>query len=157
MIKKNKKEIERYIKSKKGNSVGLFKDMWGNERIYFKNNETGYFTGHIQKTRESINAVKRYLPVKVKIKVKFKGKRKKETLTYNVYNKKQQKELLFRMNKKLRDKKIYKQEQKEYDLDSRERKDDAVPYSMGKKKIDLLFDKYKFKPVIIERYEGKSP
>lgn len=154
---KTKQEIEDYVKSKKGNSAGTYKDMWGNERIYFRDKTTGHFTGHIAKTKNSVNAVKRYIPVKVKIKFKLRGKRKKETITYSVYDKKQQKEVLFRMNKKLRNKPSYKREQKEYGLDSRKKRDDAIPYIEGKNKVDLVFDKYKFKPVVIEDFTGESP
>ena len=151
---KNKEEINIYVKSKKGSSVGLFKRK-GKDYIAFRS-EDGRFTGWISKTKDSINAVKRYIPTKTKIKVKIKGERGKKTFTYNVYNRKQQKELLFRMNKKLRDKPYYKKQQKKYGLDSRLKKEDSVPFIKGKKRIDLLFDKYKFKPVIIEKYEGKS-
>jgi hypothetical protein len=151
-----KKEIEKYVKERKGNSVGKYTDGWGNKRIYFRNNETGRFTGHIAENKDSITAIKRYIPVKAKIKVKIKGERGKKTLIYNIYNKKQQREIIFRMNKKLRVTQKYKTEQKTFGLDSKTKREDAVPYLKGKTKIDLLFDRYKFEPAIIDKFEGFS-
>lgn len=151
---KNKGDIYEYVKSKKGSSISLFKRM-GKDYIAFRR-ENGRFNGWIIKTKDSVDAVKRYIPTKVKIKVKIKGERKKRILNYSIYNKKQQKQLLYRMNKKLREIPKYQKEQKSYNLPYKKIKEDAVPFIRGKKIIDLLFDKYKFKPVIIEKYEGKS-
>lgn len=139
---KTKEQINEYIKSKKGSSVSLFKRK-SKDYISFRDKK-GRFTGWIQKTKDSENAVKKYLPVKTIIKVKIKGERGRKTFTYNVYNKEQQRKVLYRMNRRLRTK-----EPDKY-------KDDAVPFVKGKKKVDLLFDKYKFKPVKIEKYEGES-
>ena len=36
---KNNNQIKEYIKSRKGNYVGLYKDRWGKDRIYFKNKQ----------------------------------------------------------------------------------------------------------------------
>lgn len=155
MARKTKEEINEYVKSKKGKNVDLFTRL-GKEYISFRN-EKGQFAGWIEKSRDTINAVKRYIPIKTKIKFKFKGKREKKTVVYNVYNKKQQRQILFRMNKRLRKDPRYKREQKELSLEPTKFREDAVPFKEGKSKIDLLFDKYEFKPVEIEKFEGASP
>lgn len=154
---KTRKQIGDYVKEKKGSFVSLGRDRWGKDRIYFKNKETGRFTGNIIQDKVSISAVKKYLPTKAKIKVKFKGERQKKTILYNIYNKEQRDTLLFRMNNRLRGNKEYKENQENIGNPSTKFRDDAVPVvSKEKKKVDLLFDKTKFEKVDIEEYTGYS-
>jgi hypothetical protein len=140
---KSKEEIKEYVKSHKGDYVSLFKK--NNKNYISFRSIFGRFTGLIEKTKDSISAVRRFNSRKVKIKVKLKGQRKKQTFVYNVYNKTQNKNLLLRMNKKLRKNPPYNKF-----------KDDAVPYVKNKKKVDLLFDNPKFIAVEIIKYEGYS-
>ena len=152
---KTKKEIEEYISKRKDDYVGTYTRN-KKEYIYFYDKK-GKFTGYLPKTRTSINTVKKVIePIKVKIKAKFKKQRGKKTLTYKVYKPKQRDQLLFRMNKKLRDKPSYKLLQKKRKLKDTRFRNDAIPISGKKTKIDLLFDKIKFEPVEIIRFEGKS-
>lgn len=152
---KTKKEIESYVKKHKGEFVGVFTRN-KKEFIYFQGKK-GKFTGYLAKDKNAIKSVQRYNSFKVKVKVKLKNERGKKTISYNVYNLKQRDNLLFRMNKKLRDKITYKSQQRMRELKDTNFQDDAVPYIEGKKKIDLLFDKYKFEPVKVEEYIGSSP
>jgi hypothetical protein len=152
---KTKKQIESYVKKHKGQFVGVFTRN-KKEFIYFQG-EKGKFTGYLAKDNTSIKSVQRYNSFKVKVKVRLKNERGKKTISYNVYNLKQRDNLLFRMNKKLRDKVDYKAKQRNRELKDTNFQEDAVPYVEGKKKIDLLFDKYKFESVKIEEYIGRSP
>ena len=153
---KTKKEIEDYVKVRKDNFIGTY--FRGNkEFIYFYNKE-GKFTGYIPKTKMSVNIVKRIAePIKLKVRVKFKGERGKKTLTYSIYNLKQRDEFLFRMNKNLRDKKRHKSRQRKINLPDTKFREDVIPTSGKKTKIDLLFDKIELKPVKIEEFKGVSP
>lgn len=156
MVKKTKKEIEKYVRIHKKDFLGVY-ERNKKDFIYFYN-KLGKFTGYIPKTRTSISAVKKIIePLKAKIRIKFKNRRGKQTLVYKIYNLKQRDELLFRMNKKLRNKFVYKGKQRKRKLKDTKFRDDAVPISGKKKVIDLTFDKFKWESVIIEKIEGVSP
>ena len=60
------------------------------------------------------------------------------------------------MNKKLRDKRTHKSKQRKRGLKDTKFREDKIPTSGTKTKIDLLFDKTILKPVIIEKFEGGS-
>jgi len=152
---KTKKQIQSYVRKHRGDFVStFFRDE--KEYVAFRDNR-GRFTGWARKEPIITGFIKRYNPQKVKIKFRLKGERKKREVVYKVYNKKQAQEVLFRMNKKLRDKPRYKGLQKRRGLPFKRFREDAVPFIEGKNKIDLLTDKYKFKPVEILEYEGVSP
>ena len=152
---KTKKEIENYVEKHKDDFVGTYKRD-KKEYIYFYSKE-GRFTGYIRRDKDSERAVKNLSGFKAKIKFKLKGKRGKKTITYRIYNLKQRDELLFRMNRNLRDKIPHKVQQRKRDLKDTKFREDSLPFKEGKSKIDLLFDKYKFKPVVIEEFKGASP
>jgi len=157
MAKKTKEQIFDYVRGKKGMGVTTYFRQ-GKEYVGFYEMGTGHFKGRIERSGLSERAVKSISGVKVKIKVKFKGERKRQTITYNVYNKKQSKEILFRMNSRLRQP-SERNKYNKYGFEVKPYKEDAVPFIKGKKKVDMLFDKgkYEFKDVKIEKYEGVSP
>jgi len=155
MVKKTKTQIEKYVRDHKKDFAGVF-ERSGKEFIFFQG-EGGRFTGYIQKDKDSIKATQRYNSFQAKVKVKFKGVRGKKTLTYNIYNEKQRDNLLFRMNENLRNKPSSKRKQRERDLPDTNFREDAVPTSKEKRKIDLLFDKIEFEEVEIKEFKGGSP
>lgn len=151
---KTKKQIESYVKSRsKGSFVGTY-ERWGKTWIYFQDKETGHFTGVLERDKSSERAVRKYAGIEVKIRARFPNKRGKKSFSYKVYNRKQQKEVLFRMNKRNRTPEARKSF-KDY-VEPKGYKRDAIPQSGNKKKVDLLFDEIKYEDAIIEYFEGKS-
>ena len=142
MAKKTTKQIKEYVASRKDDTLSIF-ERKGKEYIAFKD-EKGRFTGYIERSKQVENAVKSFA-TKLKITVKFPNQRGKKTITYLVYNEQQKKELLYRMNKKLRT----PGQRKNYGQEKGFRKD-AVPVSGEKKKIDLLFDKIEYEEVDVQ-------
>jgi len=57
----------------------------------------------------------------------------------------------------LRNKPSSKRKQRERDLPDTNFREDAVPTSKEKRKIDLLFDKIEFEEVEIKEFKGGSP
>lgn len=149
-------KITSYVKQRgKDSFVGTY-ERWGKTWIYFQDKQNGRFKGVVLKDKDSEEAVKRYSGVKVKIKVKFPEQRGRQTITYNVYNRKQQKNLIYRMNERNRTP-VNRKKFKYFVELLKTYKKDAVPIVKNKNEVDLLFDKYKYEDVKVEKYEGVSP
>src|SRR3990167_2666001 len=151
-MERTKKQIENYIKQRgKDRFAGTY-DRWGKTWVYFQNKETGLFTGIIEKNKYSENATKKYAGMKVKITVRFPNKRGKKSYTYKVYNRRQQKEIIYRMNRRNRTPE-FRNNFRNY-FEPKRYENDAIPQSAQKKKIDMLFDDVVYEDALIEYYQG---
>src|SRR3990167_7711888 len=152
----SKKSIQEYIKQRGKDAFAGTYERWGRTWIYFQNRENGKFKGVIEKNRYSEEATKKYAGIKVKIKFKLKGQ-KKRTVIYKVYNRKQQKEIIYRLNSRNRAPEN-KNKFKDFGFELKSYEREAIPLNAKKKnkhKVDMLFDDVEFKDVEkIDKYEG---
>jgi len=152
-----KKEKLDYVLEHKELRVGLM-TKYNIEYISFKDKK-GYFRGSIKRDADTERYVKKNFGRVIKIKATPKDSNKPKELNVQIYNRKQQKQVLYRMNSKLRNKTLYKREQRKLDLPDTRFRDDALPMIDKKKNIDMLFDhdKIEYKPVKIKKWFDASP
>jgi hypothetical protein len=156
-MEKNKKEKKDYILARKDNSIGMMTRR-GKQYIYFRDKKG--FTGVIAKDKDTERVVKKEFGRIVKIKVKLEKGKRATTFKIKIYNKKQQRQLLFRMNENLRNKSLYKTQQRQLNLPDTKFQSDAIPMVKNKRNIDMTFDRddIEFKPIEkIEKYQDETP
>ena len=137
------RKVYNYVRERgKGNQAYMMK-VHNKNYISFRD-DLGHFTGMIRKGRDSVNATKKYVAKKVTLTTRVRGVRGKQRRTYLIYNRREQKELLWRMNRRIRTKTNLSEIKRRIPKIKMYR-DDTIATSGRKKTIDLMNDKITWK------------